>query len=436
MGSPAAAAAVAQQQVGIADAKRAGNADYLARCQPQVAVCPPTNGGITQNYVVGTTLYYNLPTADNAMCTDLLITSNLVINAAVGTSAAYVVNAAAPWSVYDRIIVTYNGTQVQIRPIILKYYWILRGYGVTGSWSVPTGGTYPNVLFSIASLQAVLFATTIQAPGAVLPTGNSTWAWVFRLPLRALHELNPAGTLPIMGQGTKGQVAVICAPALYGNDPILNTGSGTAGTGNAITMNSGTVKVEAIYMDGTTRWSPTPLLLDLVGEPTAQWYFDLPLPNLVAGVINRQAITTLLQHYLVISLLVDGNQSTKFSTYTNIVEIELDKDSVGRNPFYLYGTTISNVSVADFFERIRRYIQQDLDEGVIPWVVAWAENQQTSDLCEGVMVLNMTAGGWTDAHYGVQVSTAGTESTTFGAVPPPRLETFLLSLNPEPLVKQ
>lgn len=409
-----------------ADANALANADYLARCQPQVAVCPPTNGGITQNYAFATTLYYNLPTADNAMLSDLLVTCTISLAFATGTAATYAANASMPWGLFDRIIVTYNGTQAQLRPILLKYYWYLRGYGSVGSMLDFTVTGRPT----ITTVQNILFASTVPAPGAVVAAGNVAVNWAFRVPLRALHELNPAGVLPIMGQGTKGQVAIVCQTAALGPDPLLNVAASTGGSGNAITVNGGsTVKCEAIYMDGTTLWSSTPLILDLVGEPTAQYYIDLPLTPLVAGVVNRQAITTLLQHYLVLTIIVDGNQSNKFALTSNIAELEFDKDSVGRNPFYIYGAS-TNVSVIDFFERVRQYLGQDLDEGIIPWVVAWLFNQQAPDLREGVMVLNMTQGGWTDTHYGAQLTTINGVANA-----PARFDTYLVSLNPEPLIK-
>jgi len=414
-------AAAAQQAV--ASARAQANADYLMRAEETIATCPPTSGGISQPFVAGQTLIYNLPTAEGGMIKELLISVSINVTLAAGTGATYAATAggaiAGAAQGIDTIEVNYNGVQAKLRPMLAYMLEWLKGYGRSPSWIVNAGN-------SDATIGAALKAMSLVA-------GTTTWLATFRVRLNALHPHDPAGILPSMGSVTPGFVKINCAQALMGNDPIYNTVYASGGTGNAVTVNQGTstfVKVEAIYTDGTHLGGPVPLLLDLAGEPTCQYIMDQTLQPLAAGSIQRQKIATLQQHYYAISIVVDGQQAQSFSTVGNLIGFELDKDSVGQNKFAQFGAG-TNISVYDYYERLRNTFGQDMPvEGIIPWVAAPAYGSVNADNRNGKRVLNMTPGGWTDVHHAYQLTAVGGLA---GATP--RVETYVVSLNPEALVK-
>lgn len=408
----------ASQAAALQQYKAQSNASYLALCAEKIATCFPASGGITANYTPGQTLIFNFPTASGGFAKDLLITLNINLTPAVGTGATYAWNAANIYALFNEFQILFNGTQARLRPYLLKVLEMGRARSNPQPGQVVAGN-------SIAAVSTALNNGLPTLTGGTAVQLNL----VFRMPLNALHSLSPVGMLPIQGAGTKAQIVLMCSSAVLGPDPMMNAIASVAGTGNAVTINAGsTVKVEAIYMDGTNYSSPTPLSLDLVGVPTAQYVMDTPLTPLAAGVIQRQRIATLLQHYLVIAVVIDGQQSASFSTVGNIAGLEFDQDSVGQNKFWQYGTA-NNVSLNDFWERIRHIFTQDFDQGVIPFIWAQAFGQENPDDRMGNQVLNMTAGGWTDVHHGYLLNAVGAVAGVT-----PRVEMYLVSLNPAGLV--
>lgn len=415
----------AQQQAALQAYKAQSNASYLALCTEKIATCFPAAGGITAAYAPGQTLIFNFPTASGGFCKDLLFTCNINLTPAVGTGAAYAWTAAGFFGLFSEIQVLFNGTQLRVRPYLLKVLSQGRYRSAPTNSAVTSGQAVTAINTALATFQPTL-----------TPGSPSQINAVFRLPLNVLHALSPIGMLPIQGAGTKAQIVVMCSTAVFGSDPLMNAIYGTAGTaGWAVAVNAGsTVKVEAIYMDGTNYNSPQPLSLDLVGVPTAQYIIDTPLTPLAAGIVIRQRIASLLQHYAVIALVIDGVQSASFSTVGNLLSLEFDQDSVGQNKFWLYGTA-NNVSVNDYWERLRYTFGQDFDQGVIPFIWGQAFGQENPDNRMGNQILNMTAGGWTDVHHGYILNAVNTQAAQFGGtVITGRIELYLISLNPAGLV--
>jgi hypothetical protein len=250
-----------------------------------------------------------------------------------------------------------------------------------------------------------------------------------------LHPQDVRGMLPIMGGETTAQINILTASALMGNDPEQFPTYAVSGTGNAVTLTSGTVQVIAYYRNGISLQSPVRQGLDLSGLPTLQVDIDPPLNNLVAGSILRQKINK--AEYIAICLLtvIDGNQSNKFSALTNIQEIELGRDSSGTNKFWQFGVG-TNLNVYEYFYdqirgRLGDYrIGQDLpDEGVIPMVVGPTYGESDAQNDTGILLMNTTPGGWTDINYGLQV---GSVSGVSGINP--RVVCHLFFINPTGLI--
>jgi hypothetical protein len=186
--------------------------------------------------------------------------------------------------------------------------------------------------------------------------------------------------------------------------------------------------VDVEYRDGMNLWQPQALSLDLSTLPTLQYVRDQVLTNIVGGQMNRGRITSLLQHYMLMLVVCDATTAGQFvSSENNFTIIEFDMDSVGQNKFWGYGTGY-NIDIYDFYEKQRRKFGQDLDAGILPYVSAWADGTTNVDNHDGAAVLNMQIGGWTDVNYGIQVTTVGGAASVN-----PRIEPYLLSLNPQGL---
>jgi hypothetical protein len=173
-----------------------------------------------------------------------------------------------------------------------------------------------------------------------------------------------------------------------------------------------------------------PLPLDLDGEPSAQYMVDRMLNPLVANTMNRTRIDNKLQHLYLLSVVIDGNQSTKFSAESNITGIEIDEDSVGTNKLLAFGATGNNVPYLIWRDELRqRYGEDPVSEGVIPWVAAPATWTVDPDSRDGVGLANMMDGGFTDLSLGVQLASVNGLGTIT-----PRMLTYLVALNPAGLV--
>jgi len=110
--------------------------------------------------------------------------------------------------------------------------------------------------------------------------------------------------------------------------------------------------------------------------------------------------------------------------------MQLCPDQVGQQKFYSWNIA-NNVSLYNFYDRmVRRYIGQDLDDGVIPWVAGPIRGVVDSSNKNGSQALNMMQGGYPAATHMYQMSSVGTQSTIDGfAACTPRVETFLVSEN-------
>lgn len=408
-----------QQRAAYQQYQMQQNRWYMKNTIRKVAVCPQSSGGaLSQNYAVGSLLQYTVPSANNAFIEGIELRVNVSLAFATGTSAAYALNAGAPLNLIDTVYVQYNGQQHRIRPLIMKTYEMITGYLCFGVPYAPVAGQTSTYNQSYRSSST--FPVT---------TGNNTWQFGVYIPFNALHPQDARGLLPAMGGETAVQVNVQCASGLLGPDPILNIAAATTGTGQAITVNSGTVQVLAYYRDGVTMQGPTRLGLDLTDMGTVQYQYDAQLTGLAAGSVYRQKLTILAQHYFTFLYVIDGNQSTKYAANSNFVSIELDQDTVGANQFWKYGTG-TNLDVREYFNQLFYFMGQDLDEGIIP--IAYAPSYMEPDANDmgGTAYLDTTINGWTDAHYGIQMSSYGTVTGIT-----PRVEVYTIYVNPAGLVQ-
>lgn len=391
------------------DASVSANRQFMRQSVEKIAYCPVAGGsGVTASYSAGTTLVFDLPVVGSGYAKALLVTYNLTLTLG-GTSPVVAANAATPYNIFSECLLNYNGAQCRFHPYILKILDQTLGFQRGAQQSVLSGNANTTI--------------TNNLNKAVAVTTGSTWIGKFYFRLNAMGEDSVPGILPVMGVGNKPQLKLTCAPSTLGYDPLLSPVSLVSGSSVTAAL-AGTINVDMIYLDGTTMSDPAGLSVDITSEPTLQYYWDTPLNPLTSNTLNRQHIATLLEHWMVISLVIDGNQSTSFidAAVANLTQFQLSADSVGQQNFMSWNVS-NNISVFDYYHRRRLEWGQDLDPGVLVWVNAPTRNVVNSDNRNGTQVLNMMAGGYPAATHAYQVTS--TSSTNFT----PRVETFLISMN-------
>lgn len=391
------------------------NQQWMHQAFPKTAAAPINSGagGFQQTFAQGATLNWSFPTAGGAYARALVFTCNLTITLAAGTGAGYTLGVAGPLGIFSNLLVKLNGTQHQFPPYILKYLAQMLGWGRS---------------IQPLTVNAGIKDTTIEGVlnnGGTYPVavGANTWNFMFRVPLNAISRVQPYGLLPMMNSATLPTVQLTVNSNLVGPDPEQNGIFASSGTGGAVSSVSGTIQMDVEYSDGQTFYSPQAMALDLVGEPTVQYITDNIQQNIAANSYQRCKIQALFQHFAVLAVYMDGKVGGKFTTgLSNIQGIQLAMDSVGQNVFQEYGVG-TNISIYDYYERMRNNLGQDFDEGVVPWIHAPSSGIQNPSASDGVQFLNMMPGGWPDVTHAVNFASVGSVYT-------PRIATYLVSLNP------
>lgn len=403
-----------------AAAQREQNRAFMALSLNKKAIAQQANGGaLNQAFSAGQPLTFNVPTANNGFLTGFWVNCQLVVNLAVGTSAVYALNAGAPITLIDSILMNYGGPQHNFRPYKLKYYWqMLRQLAASFPRTVLAG--------QIDSFMQAYYNSTTNNSFPVA-TGNNTWNFRFYVPMNLLHPQDVRGILPIQNGETTAQIVINCAGSPYGPDPITSTVVTTSGSGGAATV-TGTISIEATYKDGQSYSQLTALQPNLSGIQTVQFVRDTPLNNLGAGQVFRNKISYLHKIAWAWLTIVDGNQSNKFAATSNIQLLETTADATGMKPFQRWGLN-TNLDVRSYYDDLSSLLQQDMDEGIWPIVYGPIFQQADAGILEGQHYLDMTTqSGWTDFHYGLQLASVGGVAGIS-----PRCELELILLN-DPLV--
>lgn len=414
----------AQQQAALAaqaaQAQRDQNRMFMALSLRKKALAQQANGGANQQaFVAGQPLTYNIPTANNGYLIGFWVNCLLTNTLAAGTSAVYALNAGAPYSLIDSIVVNYGGPQHNFRPYILKYYFEM--LGDLSIW-------FPRQILA-GQLNAFMQAyySSVNALAFPVSVGANTWNFRLFIPMNLIHPQDVRGILPIQNGETTCQVVVNCAGAPYGPDPVLNTVVTTSGSGGASTV-TGNISIEAVYKDGQSYSQTAALQPNLAGVQTVQLVRDAPLNNIGAGQLYSTKVSFLHRMPYVWMAVVDGNQSAKYAATSNIAVIQTSADATGLRPFVRYGLN-TNLDVRGYYDDLTFLLQQDMDEGMIPLVYGPIFEQSDPALREGIHYLDMTTNaGWTDFHAGVQLNTVGGVAGIT-----PRLEVHAILLN-DPIV--
>ena len=398
-----------------------GNRQFMRMSCEKDAACPVTGGsGTSAAYSTGQTLFFDMPYVPG-YAKGVLISYNLTVTPASGTSAAYALNAAAPYNVFSELQLLYNGPQGRTHPYFCSIVDQLQGYGKPAQNAVGIGSGDATINGQINSTNPI-----------TVGSGN-TWTGKIYWRLNALGEDTVPGVLPMNAVGNRPQLKITCNPSLIGQDPLMNVLSPTTGTGHACTI-TGTVSVDAIFLDGINMDHTQPLSLNWRNESTLQYYWDSALTPFTAGTLMSQTVSTKLKHWYMVSVIIDGTSATKFAQLANITGFQLGPDQVSSQKFYNWNIS-NNVSIYNFYDRmVRRPFGQDLADGVIPWVTGPSRGVVDADNKNGIASLNMQQGGYPAATHYYQMSTVGTQSTIDGfPACTPRVETFLISENKDGL---
>jgi hypothetical protein len=406
-----------------ATAIKKANHDFMQQSIEKLAYCPVTGGsGQFATFTQNQTLFFDLPTLGSAYIKAFLITYSIVFTPANSGTASYAINAAFPWNILSQIKLDYGNTQINAHPYFLKCLDILHGYTRGPQQTVLCGNNDQTIATQLAS-----------QPPALTPGTQYTITGKFLLRLNAIGEDTVPGILPANTVGNTPQLKLTCA-TLMGNDPLTNPIAGTNGNGTAaITVsNTSQISVEAVYLDGSSMKTNIPYLMNLDVEPTLQYYWEPPLTPFNAGTTwQRKQISTLLEHWYMISIIIDGQQSNTFlSSWNNLTAFAIGPDAGGQNFFRGYNAG-NNIPIWDYFDREWRLPHgQDLDLGVLAWVDAPSKGVTNPENRHGSQVLNMdpSNGGFVSTNHYYQV---GAVSTANNIVP--RVETFLVSMNKQGL---
>lgn len=406
--------AAEQNQVSVAIQQL--NANYLRMTIPKYALCEANGGALSASYnsSAPTVMTFQIPQSASGWATELLIDANLVVNyTAATTSPSIAVNAAGVAAAFSSMTLQFgsNTSQIDLRPYFAYVNKRLSGYNRS-----LYGQTEGN---AVPAISALLYTSPSVA------AGNNTWKFRIRVPLNALHPLTAEGMIPAMGNTGKGIIRLQPSAEFVGPDPVLSAVS----TNGKVSV-TGTVEVKMGYRDGhslATLQQMAPVVLGPAGIGTVQYVQLEAKQNLVANLYQRQHISTTLPIYRLVNIVVDGNQSSSFSTVSNILGYEISLDANAGTALRKYDNS-ENVTMTDYYQVLRDHYGQDLDEGVLLAVDALGSNVVNPSNQDGGAILNMTSNGYTAAHVGVKLNSVGSVAGIA-----PRIENWALVVNPQGL---
>ena len=393
----------------------ANNLMFLQNSLEETAYCPVTGGsGTSATYTPGTTLYFDFPQLGGAYIHGLEITYSLTVTPASGGTNAYALNAVKEYGIFSEVKLDYGNTQIRSHPYFFAEIMPkLKGWLRGSKARVLAGNNDQSIANQLVGLTPLVVGSA------------NTWAGKLYLDLTPLGIDTVPGILPAMSVGNTPQLKLTCNPSFMGLDAFNNVVAGTGNSTPAITV-TGTINVDAYYRDGRNMRTNVPLGLSLAGEPTLQYFWESALTPFNQGnTWQRKQISTRLEHWYMVSIIIDGQQSNTFlSAWSNLTAFELGPDQSGQNVFKGWNSG-NNVSIYDYFKReVRLQHGQDLDLGVIAWVDAPSRGVTNPDNRHGGQVLNMMPnGGFVATNHAYQVGTVSSVNFT------PRVETFLVSMN-------
>lgn len=355
-------------------------------------------------YATGTALNFDAPIVPGAYATKIRIKTKLTVNyTAAGTGPTESLNAGAPWNVWQQFNVDFGNRQITIHPYFLKVLSNLNGY------------LRQNPAQTLGAQSTNAQSKIYQAP--TLNAGDNTWEHMTEIPLNGAHPMSPEGIIPISGSGTRLQIQLVPATAFVGADPLNNVVS----TNGTVTV-TGSVTVTVYYRSYQSFFTRSPLAPVMNGLATVQIIKPQSINPLTAG---QYMFKRILNPYPVIksvSVVVDGQSSSTFCSYSNIDGFEIDSAENTSSMMRRYDSTTGGFE--NYLEDVRKWTGQDFDDGVLVFDPT-LENQANSSNRAGKNYLNLTSQGFPAARLGFNVGAVSSANSIT-----PRVETYTMILNP------
>ena len=345
-------------------------------------------------------------------CDEIEIKCSLAVDyTANATSPVISLNAGAPWNSIYSVTITYGNPILQVNPYLFTIAAMMQGKLAMPPGQIISGG------YVDADVQAMMYTTpTINA-------GTNNWLFSIRIPMTMLHPELVNGLIPLGGTGTKLEVSIQSNPSFVGVDPLNN-----------VISTNGTIAVTGTYsVTFWTRGADSPSFTNAVGPQVITPYL-YPYPMIIqpaslnpltAGSKMGKTLSIPYQVFKLINIVIDGNQSDKFASASNLQAFELDKADSDKAVLFRYDLTDSSASepMTNYFRKIRDNYHQDLPPGVLVYDPI-VENVVNADNLNGDAYLNLTASGYPAARQRFQVGSVGAISGIT-----PRVETFAYILN-------
>ena len=403
------------EQQALRTAVQQNNLNYMRLADYQYALVP-YNGqadSATYNTSNATVMSFNIPQSAAGWADAIILDTTLnTTYTAASTSPTIAMNAGGPWTMYQQMTLSFGSTTLQLD--MKPYFQKIRNYL----------GRYIGQVNGQTTGNQVTAITDLLYSGVSLSSG--TWKVRQVIPLNAIHRLSMEGMIPAMGNTGKAVLRLQPAQDFVGPDPILSVVS-TNGTFTA----TGTTTVKMRFRNGTstrTRKQLVPVVIGPAGLGTVQYVQLENKNNLVSTQYQMQAISTTLPVWQLIACVIDGNQSSSFSTVGNVNGLELAIDQNGQNVIWKYDNS-ENVTMTDYYQHVRDNYGQDMDEGI--YVIKDTAGDHVIDPSnqDGTEWLNMTSNGYTAANVGVKVGSVGGVTGIN-----PRMELWGVVINPNGLV--
>ncbi|MCF8567006.1 hypothetical protein LLE49_19995 [Alicyclobacillus tolerans] len=367
----------------------------------------PSNG--SNSLGAGNTLYWDVPIIAGGWLTKLELVYNLNLTVASGTTAT--LNAGAPYNVLSNVVVTYGNEQVRVHP------YAQHVFNQMGSYARAQANE--TVQYANADVDGQVYSM----PPSTLPVGTNSYKFSLDVPMNDIYPeptaLSVVGLLPMSSTGTRIQVSATCAPNFTGADP-LNAPFSVSGGSVSV---SGSVDLIVWYRSNESLTHTASMAANIFTPvmPTAQTIKINEINPLTAGSKVAQYIRNPYAFVRMVNIVIDGNQSDKFSAASNMQAYEIDQAQNSNSAFFRYDSTTGGF--VNYYKRVRQQFGRDFDSGVVVFD-ATTMNQRDSALGEGEEFLNLTNSGYPAAQQQYQVGSTGSVSGIT-----PRVVTYARILN-------
>jgi hypothetical protein len=335
------------------------------------------------SYAAGSVINFDAPIISGAWATSLIFRANLAVDVTLGAGTA-TLNAGSFYNAFSNVQVIFGNTQINVHPYFTKVLRELRGYNRTLTQSALGA--------SSSTIQDMLYKSPTLADGV------NNWTFEIEIPLNGLNEKSIVGILPMFSTGTKLQAAITCAPAFTGADPLNHTVKVSGGAAASV---SGSVDCVVVYRDYRSMSMTNAIQPNMAGQPTLQIIKPQEINPLTGGSYVYKRLTNPYGMARVISVVIDGKQSDKFTVASNIKGYEIDAAENTNSQFLAYDNTTGGIE--NYYRQVRKRYGQDIGDDGVLFFDAIAQNCHDASNGQGLALLNLTQSGYPAARFGYNV---------------------------------